>query len=388
VPRLVALVIFVNVGLPVALVAVVVWGIPSAWGTHLQRSLIAVFVSLAVAFLLGQDLLGSAVDWITGVPSLGVMLVQHLAVLATLSFYVDFVKALLYGEDRAFRARHLLTIALGLTMTLMFAAVVPHSDRDLTYDNIPGRGWVLLYRSLNYTAMFAAAAVLGQLMARTALEARRAGRSSAGYVLMASGCVSGAAFGLWRLGTMYLLYLTHRSTIGWCEDIALGLMCVSTLLVVAGGLVPALAAGWQAVRAAMALHRLRPLWTDLTQAVPEVVLECPPVGLWPELRARRLGLQLWSRSVEIRDATRQLAYYAPSDLWPRARAAVERVDVPADTAASQAEAVWLHAALALVRGGAVRRESAGAVAPAHTCDVTHVLQVAAAYRRPADQLAD
>ena len=373
---------FINYGLPIILVAMVIWGMPSAWGTHLQRSLIAVFVNLAAAFLLSASAIGPFFDRLTGIPTLGVMLLQHLEVLATLSFFVDFVYALLNGEERAFRPRHGLAIAFGLTMTVLFFGVVPHSDADLTYAHIPGRGWVLLYRGLFYAVMLWAALLTSQLMVRKAVQTRREGRTSAGYVLMAGGCVTGAAFCLWRVGTMFLLDFTGQPTIAWCEDVALVLMCGSTLLIVAGALTPPISSALQTIRATWALHRLRRLWTDLTMAVPKAVLENPPHTLWSEIRARRMGLQLHGRVVEIKDATLALSYYAPPELWGRAREAVHSIGVPADDGDSHAEALWLHAVLALVREGAQARSAASEHGTTDTTDIAQLLRVAAAYRRP------
>ncbi|MFG3620102.1 MAB_1171c family putative transporter [Nocardia sp. NPDC047654] len=62
--------------------------------------------------------------------------------------------------------------------------------------------------------------------------------------------------------------------------------------------------GWD--RAGRYCRRLRPLWRDLTAAVPEVVLE-------PDLPAAESDARLIRMTVEIRDALMHLRHYLPED---------------------------------------------------------------------------
>ncbi|MET8780058.1 MAB_1171c family putative transporter [Nocardia sp. NPDC004654] len=65
-------------------------------------------------------------------------------------------------------------------------------------------------------------------------------------------------------------------------------------------------AGWD--RSRRYCRRLRPLWTDVTRAVPEIVLDLAATGRdEPEVRLIRM-------TVEIRDALLHLNRYAPEDL--------------------------------------------------------------------------
>ena len=104
--------------MPVVLIAISIWGMPSARGTHRQRSLIWTFVFLAAALAINGPHIIPVLDELT-VTSFATVLVQHLFILAALLCLVDFVHALYDQQTARFRVRH----AFGIAVAPMLARI-------------------------------------------------------------------------------------------------------------------------------------------------------------------------------------------------------------------------------------------------------------------------
>jgi hypothetical protein len=125
-----------------------------------------------------------------------------------------------------------------------------------------------------------------------------------GLRLLSAGAVVGLLFMVNRL--LYLL--THAAGSKaldapfYVNYVSRSLLAMALLLIAAGGALPALGGVRRWVAHYRALHRLRPLWRELCTAVPSVVLGDPPGRLEEVLPLRSLGLRLYRRIIEIRDA--------------------------------------------------------------------------------------
>jgi hypothetical protein len=133
-------------------------------------------------------------------------------------------------------------------------------------------------------------------------------------------------------------------------------------LILIGSSVPAAGVAWEAAWHWRYLRALRPLWEDLTGAVPEVVLG-------EELRRRELRMRLHRRVVEIRDAILALQPYVSAAQRDAAEAAAPaaRPDI--------AEACWIETARHAKLAGrapdeAVERRDAGSAGQDADLDLT------------------
>lgn len=380
---------FVHVLLPIALVAFSLWGIPSARGTHQQRSLIGTFVLLALALSIGAPTVCTRLDRLVGVTSFSTVLLVHLVTVGAVMCLADFVHAL-YSGDPAWRFRppHAVAAALAVTLTVLYLGYMPHSAAALDYSQAKGRATEIAFLTLFYLWGIYVGVPATLLIARRAGQLRQQGRRPGGIVLLAAGCAAGVVFGVWRAGYMVMLLATGSSAVTSMEVISKYLMTLSILLLVAGVVTAPLSTLLRTVQGLVVLRRLGRLWADLTAAVPAVVLSEPPLTAWAQLRAGRVGVQVRRRAVEIRDAALALGGHAPGDLMDRARAAVAAAGLPPAKAEIQAEALWLRAALRLPSSGA----AVLATAPAGPADdapddrraeVGRLIRIAAAYRRPA-----
>jgi len=122
---------------------------------------------------------------------------------------------------------------------------------------------------------------------------------------------------------------------------------VAVLLIVAGTSLPALAVAARTAADYRALHALRPLWGQLTEAAPQVVLGAAP-SRRDDLRAAGADLRsrLGRRTVEIRDAALLLRAHVSDADAVAARALLAGAGLRGALLDAAAEAAWLRAAVA------------------------------------------
>jgi hypothetical protein len=93
---------------------------------------------------------------------------------------------------------------------------------------------------------------------------------------------------------------------------------VGVFVFLAGISYPAVRARTAALRRRRAHARryrgLRPLWSALSEAYPDLVLRAPPSGLLDRLRPRAVHRRYYRRVIEIRDGLVQLSPYLDTDL--------------------------------------------------------------------------
>ncbi|MEY9966636.1 hypothetical protein ABIA33_004701 [Streptacidiphilus sp. MAP12-16] len=379
---------FVHVLLPVLLLAFSVWGLPSARGTYQQRSLIATLVLLAVALTIGAPAVSQALDRVLGVTSITTVLLVHLAIVGGVVCLTDFTHALCTGQAAwQLRPRHTVAAALAAALSVLYLGYMPHDASALDYTQSRGRTTEIVFLTLFYLWMLYVGVQVSALITGRSRQLRKERRPSGGIVLLAAGSVTGVLFATWRALYMITLLVTGSSIINTAEVISKYLMTTSILLFVAGAVTAPVTALLHTIRGLWVLHRLSPLWSDLTSSVPNVVLSQPPSTPWRQIRAGRVGVQVRRRAVEIRDATLTLAGHTPSDLMDRARTAVAATALPPSQAPFHAEALWLRAALALPRTDPPVSTASLNHDHSHDHDgkleISRLVRLARAYRRPA-----
>ena len=97
------------------------------------------------------------------------------------------------------------------------------------------------------------------------------------------------------------------------EPIALTVQSVGTLLAIGGALVPAARRTRSAVSAYRSLLVLRPLWTAMRDAFPEVILFSPRRAVIELAGVDDVHLRLYRRVIEIRDGMLALRPYLPAN---------------------------------------------------------------------------
>ncbi|WP_199931142.1 MAB_1171c family putative transporter [Streptomyces sp. CB02923] len=171
----------------------------------------------------------------------------------------------------------------------------------------------------------------------------------AGLVLLAAGFASSSVF--W--GVVFVFLLARPAWLGALFPLNIG---ITAWLMAAGASSPLVIGVLRTVRDACALWRLRPLWDDLTKAVPHVTLGRSV----PRLRAvigspHAIHLRLYRQVIEIRDTLLILQDYASPEVMARARQHITTLAMPEDQREPATTACWLQAALRAVATGGTPR---------------------------------
>lgn len=307
---------------PVFAVLVVVWGFVVFRLRTISRSpqdrvVALAFLCFAVSATTVVRELRYAIDQVTGVPDLAIM-IGHLAALAGVASVLRFGLMVTGRRTRLVTAGLCVLAGAAVVMTAMFL-VVPRSleEPDFAYWH-PTHPATIVYHLTNIAVtsagMVAGAVLLFPLWRREARGPLRVALFLLWLACLANLAYSGLrcwyvvayGFGFVPRGTRYVTY-------GQITEMTLFL---GILLAVTAGLVQVglNVARW--VRRLRGYRRLGPLWTELVEAVPSVVLGAPPRWF-----AGSLELRLYRRTVEIRDAQLELSGRVSPDT--RAFAGVE-----------------------------------------------------------------
>ncbi|AJC62119.1 MAB_1171c family putative transporter [Streptomyces sp. 769] len=196
------------------------------------------------------------------------------------------------------------------------------------------------------------------LCARYALRARGDLALRTGLLLLAAGFASSCVF--WLIVLAFLL--TRPVWLGALFPLNIG---ITAWLMAAGTCLPLALTAHRTARTTLTLWRLRPLWNDLTTAVPHVTLERPLTAISALLGSpRAVHLRLYRQVIEIRDALLILQDYVTPETVARAQRHVAAQALPEEQTGPAATACWLLAALQAKSAGGPRRPNP--LASAHT----------------------
>lgn len=287
---------------------VVLWRLPAAIRKVRQRAMWTAFLGLAAAATTSVSRVGVFIDTVLGVHNASV-LVKHIvgivAIAAVLEFVVAMSRPRLLERSRPYNVAGGIIVAA--VMTGLFASV-EHPARVANFyeayrDSLPALGY-----SLTFVLYLSAAMFFASWMCVTA--ARLAARSwlRAGLWLLGVGTGLGMVYGLLRathliyqmLGVAFPLEETEL------QPLADAVQYLAILLIILGNAVAPIDVLRSARHDWKAVRRLRPLWRDLTTAVPDVVLSAP-LGRNPRIQLHRVV-------IEIRDAASALDPYVPAPL--------------------------------------------------------------------------
>ncbi|WP_329127252.1 hypothetical protein OG727_07080 [Streptomyces caniferus] len=160
-----------------------------------------------------------------------------------------------------------------------------------------------------------------------------------GLLLLAAGFTSSATF--WCVVLAFLL--ARPAWLGALFPLNIG---VTAWLMTAGVCLPLVLTVRRAARDMSALWRLRPLWREVTEAVPHVTLDKPVPRVRAVLgRPRTIRLRLYRQVIEIRDALLVLQDYVTSEAMEAARHHIGAQHLSGEQIEPAVTACWLCTAL-------------------------------------------
>ncbi len=242
-------------------------------------------------------------DSSSGVPDLAI-LISALATLAGIAFVVQLGLAVAGTNVRVLRSAQTGLAVVALVMVAAFLFIPRRLDQpDFGYWQ-PTHPATLVFHLVGLTCM--ATAVVTGLVALGPLWRHRArGPLRVALFLLWLGLLSFVVYAgcrYWYViayGFGFVPQGTRYATYGRFTELA---MALGVLLLSMGGLIQVALNAVRWLRRLRGYRRLGPLWTELTGAVPSVVLGTPPRWF-----AGSLELRLYRRTVEIRDAQLELA---------------------------------------------------------------------------------
>ncbi|MGW5096322.1 MAB_1171c family putative transporter [Streptomyces nodosus] len=326
-----------------ALWLVALWRLPSIRHSHKQRSLALTLVALAAAMTFEVPQVRDAVNAAVGADVRLPPLLKHLLGVTSAAYLLDFVIAVVRPQGLAARTR---LVAAGVTLPLMFtfyalANWTPGGPIRLG----EGRGalFPILYMTV-FTLYIGIAMVVATWLFLGGIRHSRTLLGKAGLGLLGLGTLLGSMYALQRIVfvTVQLSTGTHYPDL---EDLLSTTLKQSAILSIALGVcLPPLSVAVDYVAAWSTLRRLRPLWTQLTEAAPYVVLAT-------SVRRRRIPFRLERCVIEIEDACLALREYVSVDVYARAQKFVRQEAVDAEDPDAVAEACWLRIAIQHARSG-------------------------------------
>ncbi|MBB1247063.1 hypothetical protein GL263_26460 [Streptomyces durbertensis] len=328
----------VEYGVLALLWGMVLWRAPAAYRAPGQRMLWLTFAALTVSMTLRLPGVMHAIDEGTGVNNLST-LCKHFFGITAAAALLEFVFGITRpGSRQGVRLRFATALGTFLVLTALFTVIPRDVAADRFFEAHAGAPAATAYLLVWYAYLGTAMAVAASLFLSAARQAG-AGWLRTGLRLLGAGTGAGVLYALLRVG--YLL-LRLVGVAGDAEDPAATdatdlLKHAAILLILFGTVIPAWGIGWRGLRQARHLRRLRRLWTELTEAVPEVVLD-------EELRRGELRLRLHRRIVEIRDAVLALQPYIDDELRAAAWRAAENSGAEGERLRAVADACWVETA--------------------------------------------
>ncbi|NJP64800.1 MAB_1171c family putative transporter [Streptomyces spiramenti] len=313
-----------------------------------SRALSWAFSGLAVMMTLRLPL-GGVLDRATGIEDLSYLL-KHLfgGVLAAAA--VSAFLREVAGPGQARRSRGVTWYALpastAVAMAALFFAKLQPYRTSVIYQDTAAH-----LALLGYTVIFLG--YLSYVLIAGMRVCWRWGRASGngvlgwGLRLVGIGLAAGVGYAVVRVAVLTAQLVGEGILPRNQEDVlATGLLLAALLLIISGTSLPLLdkAGAWRRNR--LALLRLRPLWRELTDAVPAVRLHSLRHPVVERLDPRCPGERLYRRTMEIRDASLVLNDYASPCIRRSAYAHVTAAGLIGTQAETAAEACRLASARA------------------------------------------
>lgn len=328
------------------------WRLPSARQEPWKRALWMAFTALAAALTVSLHPVVKIIDTASCVTDLATLL-KHVAGIVACAAVLEWVIALTRPHARIpRRSRYTVAVTTALTMTVLFFFIRRQEAADFT-DTMAGDATATAYMLVFEFYLGIAMGLAAAMFLAAARQAPR-GLLRWGLWILTAGASAGVAYAICRTAFL-LLRLGGPDVPGGSHllfTLTEDLQLTAILLILIGSSIPAISVALTARRDYRSLQALRPLWYELTTAVPHIVLGTPPTRRDDLTTITDLRVRLLRRTVEIRDASLLLRGYYVSDEdldWARAELAALGLSGPRLDAAT--DAVALRAALHAKTGG-------------------------------------
>ncbi|MEN2422817.1 MAB_1171c family putative transporter [Streptomyces rimosus] len=328
-----------------AIWAVAAWRLPSAIRGAKQRPLWIAFASLAAANTLAHPDIERPLNEVTGIHNLATLTRSLIGILG-FSAFVQFVVSV--ARPGAIRSTHRLLAVCGFVgafaLVCLFAVAPCPRNVDDFFEAYTG--WPF---GTAYCCVFLGCLGVSTVIATCLFTgySHHAGDPwlRTGLRLLGAGTAVGALYTIFcaariltRLAHQPFVINDHTAVI-----VAHIIQDTAIALIVVGNSVPACGVLRRTLGDRRTLRRLHPLWSALTDAVPDVILKAP-VPRCPRIRLLR-------QIIEIHDATLVLACYIPPQLRERAHSRAAQVLQDEEGRTALAQALWLRAACEAKRAG-------------------------------------
>ncbi|MCK1795566.1 hypothetical protein MTQ01_05995 [Streptomyces sp. XM4193] len=329
---------FVEYAVLCLLWSMVLWRAPAARRIPRQRALWVTFAALTLAMTLRLPAVMDVVDGGTGVNNLSTLFKHFLGITAAAAL-LEFVHSITRPDSADGRRRRLVATLVALVaLTLFFFLMPRESQAEDFFEANVGSGAATAYLMVWFGCLGTAMATATALFWGAGRQAA-AGWLRTGLRLLGLGCAAGVLYSLLRAGYLLvrLVGTADAGTDAQVAEVTDLLKHAAIVLILLGTSIPAAGVAWRGWQQWRHLRRLRPLWAELTAAVPEVVLD-------EGLRRHELRLRLHRRVVEIRDALLALQPYIDPDRRAAAREAAADAETEESERRILADACWVEVA--------------------------------------------
>jgi hypothetical protein len=327
--------------------ATVIWRIPAIKRSARTRSLWLALACLALALTYDLPFVIRALDRVSGVTDLATV-VKHVLGVAACANLLDWIVASVEPEHEPWyvRRRRPIAAATALALIVLFF-LTPRVETVDFAASAAGNSWAIAYLVVFELYLgFAMALACGMFV--TAWGDARPGFLRTGFALLVAGTAAGIAYALARSAALAVSLVTGSMPDGNTSTTSLTdtVQVVAIALILLGLAVPACEAGWKRAHTIRALIDLRPLWHEVTCAIPSMRRHERPT-LREDLTALETRRRLVRRMTDIRDSTVQLRGHVTDQHW---RLIQQRLDEAGMTGREKdvtAEACWIGAAILL-----------------------------------------
>jgi len=381
-----------NLAVLALLWAVIIWRIRAIRQAPWKRAPWLAFVFLAVALTADLPPVIAAIDRLSGVTDLSV-LVKHLAVTASCAFVLAWVHSLTSPAvpRRILTRGHAIALSVAVVLIVLFDVMPRHpaeaADFTTTETGLLSGAYLWVFYVYFTTALAVGAVLFWRAYRQLRPDPARPGLRP-GLLLLCAGCATAVAYAMCQALLLAFRTMSPLPAGGAAvlRQLSAVLEDASIVIVLAGTAIPALAAGWQSFRELLALRDLRPLWAELMTVTPGV--SAGPLGTGGRLShaLRNPHVRLIRRAAEIRDSALQLRGYIAAPVLRTARTMLASRGMSGTELDAATEACWLRLAARAAADGAPPVDDSRHVLPGGENlreEAGWLRQIAGAYRSPA-----
>jgi hypothetical protein len=326
--------------------ATVIWRLPAVRRPGQKRSLWLALTCLAIALTVDLPWTITAIDQVVGVTDLST-LIKHLMALGACTALLDWTIASSAPERLRWhvRRRYLIAASVGIALAVLFFATPRAESTDFT-ESAAGNSWAISYLVV-FEFYLGYAMLVATQMFHAAWQDAHSRFLRFGCWLLMTGTGLGTLYAGSRITTLLLSLVTGSMPAGneAATSITDSIQLIAIIFILLGLAVPACETGWRTAHGIADLLLLRPLWTELTLAAPQVLFFERPTLSEDIAQVHLLGLRLVRRAMEIRDASLHLRTYVTDEQRQQIRARLDERQLAGEHMTATTEACLIGVGL-------------------------------------------